>query len=115
VDDADQGITEVVRGTDLLLSTAKQIHLQRLLDLPTPRYAHLPVAVDEHGNKLSKQTDAPALDPRDPLPALHDALRFLNQAPPPQVGNLDSFWQWAVAHWDTDAVPALRQARWPQQ
>jgi len=114
VDDAEQGITEVVRGTDLLISTVRQIHLQRLLNLPTPRYAHLPVAVNERGNKLSKQTDAPALDINDPVPALHDALRFLNQAPPPEVGDLDSFWQWAVAHWDTDAVPRLRQAHWPE-
>jgi len=113
VDDAAQGITEVVRGTDLLVSTVRQIHLQRLLDLPTPRYAHLPVAVNERGNKLSKQTDAPALDLDNPLPALRDALRFLNQPLPPQVSDLDGFWQWAIAHWNADAVPHLRQAHWP--
>ena len=68
IDDAAQGITQIVRGNDLLESTARQIHLQQLLNLPTPRYSHLPLAVDQHGHKLSKQTQAPALDRRAPRP-----------------------------------------------
>src|SRR5581483_3271083 len=77
VDDASQNITDVVRGADLLDSTPRQIHLQRLLRLPPLRYLHIPVATNEAGEKLSKQTNAPPL--ADPLAALAAALRFLNQ------------------------------------
>ena len=76
VDDAAQGITEIVRGSDLLDSTARQIVLQRLLGYSTPAYHHLPVAVNELGQKLSKQTFAPALSTENPLPTLWLALRF---------------------------------------
>lgn len=82
VDDADQGITEVVRGVDLLDSTPRQIHLQRLLGLPTPAYLHLPLALDVDGRKLSKQDRAHPVDARDPLPALRAALEFLGQRVP---------------------------------
>jgi glutamyl-Q tRNA(Asp) synthetase len=82
VDDAFQGITEVVRGADLLDSTPRQILLQRLLGLPTPAYLHLPLAVDGRGRKLSKSSDAPAVDARDPRAALAAALRFLGQDVP---------------------------------
>lgn len=81
VDDLDQGITHVVRGADLLDSTARQIHLQRLLGARTPRYAHVPVAVNAAGEKLSKQTGARPLDLSDPQAELARARRFLNQAP----------------------------------
>lgn len=81
VDDADQGITDVVRGADLLDSTARQILLQRALGLPTPRYAHLPLLLDAHGRKLSKSEAAHPLDPGDPLPALRAAWAALGQAP----------------------------------
>jgi glutamyl-Q tRNA(Asp) synthetase len=77
VDDAAQGVTDVVRGADLLDSTARQIHLQRLLGYPTPRYLHLPVAVNAAGEKLSKQTGAAPV--ADPKRAIADALRFLGQ------------------------------------
>ena len=77
VDDAHQRISEVVRGIDLLDSTARQIHLQRLLDLPTPDYLHLPVVLDEDGRKLSKQDRSRPVDRRDPAPALRAALGFL--------------------------------------
>ncbi|HEX5306094.1 MAG TPA: tRNA glutamyl-Q(34) synthetase GluQRS [Dyella sp.] len=77
VDDAFQGITEVVRGADLLDSTPRQIHLQRCLGLPTPRYLHLPLVLDAEGRKLSKSSLATAIDPADPLPALRRALAFL--------------------------------------
>ena len=82
VDDAFQRITEVVRGSDLLDSTPRQILLQRLLGLPTPAYLHLPLAVDAQGRKLSKSNDAPAIDARDPRAVLAEALRFLGQAVP---------------------------------
>src|SRR5262245_31546539 len=82
VDDAAQGITDVVRGADLLDSTPRQIFLQQLLDLPTPRYLHLPVATNAHGEKLSKQTLAEPVDPSRGAGALLGALRFLGQAPP---------------------------------
>jgi len=77
VDDAAQRISEVVRGADLLDSTPRQIHLQRLLGCPTPAYAHLPLALDADGRKLSKQDRAHPIDRADPLPALRAALRFL--------------------------------------
>ncbi|MGM0593825.1 MAG: tRNA glutamyl-Q(34) synthetase GluQRS [Pseudomonadota bacterium] len=107
VDDAEQGITEVVRGSDLLGSTARQIALQRLLGYPTPRYQHLPVAVNRDGQKLSKQTFAPALDDDRPMPALWQALAFLGQQPPRELldGELESLWRWALEHWRLDAVP----------
>jgi glutamyl-Q tRNA(Asp) synthetase len=77
VDDAEQGVTDVVRGADLLDSTPRQIYLQRLLGYPTPRYLHVPAAVNAAGEKLSKQTGA---QPVVPGPgALRSALAFLNQ------------------------------------
>lgn len=78
VDDAFQGITQVVRGNDLLDSTARQIYLQRCLGLPTPAYLHLPLALDGDGRKLSKSERAHPVDPTDPLPALRRALDFLD-------------------------------------
>jgi glutamyl-Q tRNA(Asp) synthetase len=79
VDDLDQGVTDVVRGADLLDSTARQIHLQRILGAPQPRYAHVPVAVNVAGEKLSKQTGAAPLDLADPKRELERARRFLGQ------------------------------------
>lgn len=80
VDDADQGVTHVVRGADLLDSTARQIHLQRLLGLPTPGYLHLPLVLDAEGRKLSKSAASLPVDPADPLPALRQALAWLGVA-----------------------------------
>ena len=79
VDDAAQGVTDVARGADLLDSTPRQILLQRTLGLPTPRYAHLPLVTDAHGNKLGKSQDAIAIDAGDPLPALRQAWAALGQ------------------------------------
>ena len=79
VDDAAQGITDVVRGADLLDSTPRQILLQRALGMPTPRYAHLPLVVDGEGRKLSKSLAALPVDAGDPLPALRMAWRALGQ------------------------------------
>lgn len=107
VDDAEQGVTDVVRGADLCASTPRQIHLQRLLGLPTPTYLHVPVAVDASGEKLSKQTHAAAL-PDDPLSALSAAWRFLDQparASPPR--SVHEFWHHALAAWDAARLPAV--------
>ncbi|MFN3296389.1 tRNA glutamyl-Q(34) synthetase GluQRS [Caldimonas sp.] len=84
VDDGEQGITHIVRGEDLADNTARQIHLQRLLGLPTPRYLHTPLVLGPGGEKLSKQTGAPALDTRDPLAAVRTAASVLGLAAPGQ-------------------------------
>ncbi|HET8875147.1 MAG TPA: tRNA glutamyl-Q(34) synthetase GluQRS [Casimicrobiaceae bacterium] len=106
VDDAAQRITDVVRGADLLASTPRQIFLQRALGVATPRYLHVPVAVDARGAKLSKQTAATPL-PAAPLPALHAAWRFLGQcAPSDPACPVSEFWTWAIAHWDAGRIPA---------
>ena len=116
VDDAEQGITDVVRGADLLSSTPRQIYLQRQLGLPAPRYLHLPAAVNAAGEKLSKQTLAPQVDARDPVPALTQVLGFLGQPPPAQLRRapLAEFWRWAIAHWDTKRIPRRRSLPAPR-
>jgi len=81
VDDADQGVTHVVRGADLLDSTARQILLQQRLGLPTPQYAHLPLVLGPDGHKLSKSLAAQPLDDADPVPALLAAWELLGQSP----------------------------------
>jgi glutamyl-Q tRNA(Asp) synthetase len=93
VDDMDQGVTDVVRGADLLDSTARQIHLQRLLGARTPRYAHVPVALNAAGEKLSKQTGARPLNLSDPKAELARARRLLGQG---------------EAGWDLARVPRAR-------
>lgn len=98
VDDADQGVTHVVRGADLLDSTARQIYLQRLLGLPTPHYMHVPVVTNAAGEKLSKQTGALALDLTRPVEELMTAAQFL-QLPVSQVHSIDDFWEQATAFW----------------
>ncbi len=110
VDDAAQGITHVVRGADLLVSTPRQIVLQQALDVPTPAYLHLPVVLDASGDKLSKQTGAPPLDPLRPLPALRAAARFLGLGDPAgdDVGDLLAQ---ALARWNPERLPPLRGAR----
>lgn len=107
VDDADQGITEVVRGADLIDSTARQIHLQRLLGLPTPSYAHLPLALDPQGHKLGKSQQALALDTGQPLPALRAAWAFLGQPPEALAGcrTLGATIEHAIRHFRLDQVP----------
>jgi glutamyl-Q tRNA(Asp) synthetase len=96
-----------VRGADLLASTARQIFLQQCLGLPTPCYAHLPVAVNAAGEKLSKQTRAAPVDASQPGPALFAALEFLGQQPPPELsgGAPQELWAWATAHWQLARVP----------
>jgi glutamyl-Q tRNA(Asp) synthetase len=101
VDDADQGILDVVRGADLLTSTPRQILLQEALGLPTPTYMHVPLAVDSSGLKLSKSEDAPGLAAAEPAAQVVAALRFLGQQPPRELsrGAVADVWGWAVSHW----------------
>lgn len=101
VDDAAQGVTEVVRGADLLLSTPRQLHLQRLLALPTPAYLHHPVVVAADGAKLSKQHQAAPLDLARPGANLHRALTLLRQGPPATLAAAapGEVLAWARAHW----------------
>lgn len=105
VDDAEQGITDVVRGADLLASTTRQLHLQRLLGLPVPRHAHLPVVVNAQGEKLSKQTGAAALDARAPLAQLRKALALLGQPVPAGPATIDELLAEAASSWHLERVP----------
>ena len=98
VDDAEQRITHVVRGADLLDSTPRQILLQRALGYPQPLYLHHPVALGGDGRKLSKQNRAPALDPARDGENLRAALAFLGFAPAPALG-AGGLLEWAVARW----------------
>lgn len=107
VDDAGQGITDVVRGADLISSTPRQIHLQKLLGLPTPAYLHLPVAVNGAGEKLSKQTLARAVTDDDPEPTLARVLQFLGLPPSAQTraAGLHELWAWAIQNWRRESLP----------
>src|SRR6266702_5586023 len=113
VDDFEQGITDVVRGADLLASTPRQVLLQRLLGHPTPRYMHLPVAVNQIGEKLSKQTRATPLTVTEAPSRLWQALRFLGQEPPAELaaGRIEEIWNWAQANWRTERIPTRRSIR----
>lgn len=107
VDDAEQGVTHVVRGEDLLNSTSRQIYLQQLLGCPTPSYMHLPVVVNAQGEKLSKQTHAAPVTTSDPVSQLIMAIRFLGQTPPAELNESDitSFWKWATRNWKPEKIP----------
>ncbi len=106
VDDAFQGITHIVRGADLLHSTPRQIHLQLLLGLPTPRYMHLPVALNTQGEKLSKQTLAAPIGTDNVVATLMSVLRFLQQQPPVELqgGSVEEVLSWAVENWKPDQL-----------
>jgi len=106
VDDADLGVTDVVRGADLLDSTPRQIALQRALGFPTPRFLHFPVATLA-GEKLSKQTLARAVDPATGRAALRAALDFLGQAVPPPAAAAEILAA-AAAAWDPSRIPPTR-------
>lgn len=112
VDDADQGITHVVRGIDLWDSTPRQMILQRALGLPTPKYAHVPLATGTNGVKLSKSAGAAAIDMRTPTWQVWRALQFLRQAPPPELrmGAVDALWDWAIQHWRVQPLHGLQRA-----
>lgn len=115
VDDEYQAITEIVRGADLLESTPRQAWLMQLLGFRRPRYAHLPVAVDANGRKLSKQTFARPVDDEDPAPALAAALAFLGHPPPAAIARqgLKALWRFAETEWRLERVPCVREAPLP--
>ena len=99
VDDAEQGVTDIVRGADLLESTARQIYLQRLLGFSTPRYLHVPAVVNDRGEKLSKQTGARPLDVRNPINALMEAAEHLGLTLSHRPSSVDEFWSLAIPAW----------------
>ena len=115
VDDALQGISDVVRGADLLDSTAWQIALQEALGLPRPRYAHLPLVVEPDGAKLAKSRRSIPLDPGAAAPLLYEALTLLKQAPPATLKSepVDRMLEWACGHWELDRVRGLREVAAP--
>ncbi|MCC5870860.1 MAG: tRNA glutamyl-Q(34) synthetase GluQRS [Gammaproteobacteria bacterium] len=104
VDDAEQGITDVVRGVDLLDSTPRQIHLQRTLGLPTPRYLHLPILVDQRGDKLSKQAGAMGLDLTTPRANLARTLAWLDLPSDPRA-TVQTQLERALAHYRPQNLP----------
>ena len=106
VDDEFQNITHVVRGWDLLDSTPRQIYLQRVLNYQEMSYIHIPIIVDEKGQKLSKQAFAPSIETDRASEAIYKALVFLGQVPPAEIAieRPESQLQWAIANWDSQAV-----------
>ena len=115
VDDDFQGISDIVRGADLLASTPRQIWLQRCLGFAEPRYAHLPVATNAAGEKLSKQTLAPALEVAKAACSLVRALQFLGQPVPEALAraSVKEVWAWARAHWRFPLIPPVATIAWP--
>ncbi len=107
VDDAEQAITDIVRGADLLDSSGRQIYLQQLLGFKTPRYLHLPLVVNAQGEKLSKHTHAQPIPDHHRSQILCTALSFLGQplAVDMETAGLDEIWRWAITHWNTNALP----------
>ena len=114
-DDATQGITNIVRGADLLDSTPRQIYLQKLLGYSTPTYMHFPIAVNNQGEKLSKQNKATLLDVSNPVKQLIEAANFLGQEPPIELlgNNVSSFWKWAIENWHPERIYKRRTIPFP--
>ena len=112
VDDAEQGITDVVRGADLVQSTPRQILLQGALGYPTPRYLHFPIATNARREKLSKQTLAAAADEREAARVLRAALRFLGQEEAEGAGPREILRQ-AARSWSAEAIPRRSEAPAP--
>jgi glutamyl-Q tRNA(Asp) synthetase len=115
VDDHLQGMSEIVRGCDLLDSTPRQWYLQSLLGLPHPDYVHLPVAVDAAGKKLSKQTADAPISQKSPARALYAALDFLEQQPPRALLSeqcVEPIWSWAVQNWRLEPLRGIRTRVW---
>lgn len=113
VDDADAGVTEVVRGADLLTSTPRQILLQRQLGLATPRYGHLPVLTEPDGHKLAKSRRAVPLAPDQVPLQLWQVLQWLEQAPPAELAGapVRELWAWAIPNWRPARLAGLSERR----
>jgi len=115
VDDELQGVTEAVRGCDLLSCTPRQILLQGALGYRTPRYGHLPLLLEPDGRKLAKSRRAVPLDPRRAAPMLWEALAWLRQEPPADLvgGTVREIWAWAVSSWRPARLAGCRALRLP--
>jgi glutamyl-Q tRNA(Asp) synthetase len=113
VDDDYQGVTHIVRGSDLLDCTPRQIYLQQLLKYPTPVYTHVPIAVNTNGEKLSKQTLAKPISSQLEGQQLFSALCFLGQNPPLEMQNatLGELWRWGFANWSLAKIPRMRSIK----
>ena len=113
VDDESQGVTEIVRGIDIIDSTPRQIWLQRLLGYRTPAYVHIPVVTHPDGDKLSKLTGAPAIPLENTERVLFAALTALQQSPPADLAaaTLTDIWAWARANWNLEALQGLTAVR----
>lgn len=111
VDDADQNITHVVRGIDLIDSTIRQQCIQQALDFPIPQYSHIPVAVENNGQKLSKQNLATALQTDGTGNTLWHALLWLRQSPPADLRNCgnEAVLKWAITHWQPQALAGIKE------
>ncbi|WAJ38589.1 tRNA glutamyl-Q(34) synthetase GluQRS [Pseudomonas sp. GOM7] len=110
LDDAWQGVTDVVRGADLLDSTPRQLYLQELLGLPQPRYLHVPLIIQPDGHKLGKSYRSPPLAADEAGPLLLRALRALGQQPPAELQGAApaELLAWGIAHWDASRIPRSR-------
>jgi glutamyl-Q tRNA(Asp) synthetase len=113
VDDAAQGVTHVVRGADLLDNTPRQIYLQRVLGMPLPAYAHVPVLTEPDDTKLAKSRHSVRVDGRAALPQLLSVFSLLGLAPPDALagGNLSGAWAWAMGQWHIKNVPKRLHVR----
>lgn len=110
IDDLFEQYTEVVRGADLLAITPRQIHLSRLIQNRCPAFLHTPIITYDNGDKLSKQTRAPALKKQHACTQLFYALTDLGQEPPKklQLKSIEAVWEWAVCHWQQDNIPTVK-------
>lgn len=116
VDDAVQNVTEVIRGMDLMVSTARQIYLQQLLSLPTPRYFHLPLITDAHGRKLSKSNADPSLREQPATALLHRALALLGMSPDRRREDTPAgLLEHAITHFDIQHLAGCQTLTWPKQ
>ncbi len=106
IDDHYQGITEVVRGCDLLDSTPRQICLQQALGITSPQYLHIPIITDESGRKLSKSSDDDPINQLSPPLAIKLCLELLGQIPPQEIVELEQLWSWAITNWQLKNIPA---------
>ncbi|ANQ22541.1 tRNA glutamyl-Q synthetase [Vibrio natriegens] len=107
LDDIDQGVTEVVRGADLIEPTGRQISLYQILGQPEVSYLHLPLAIDNNGNKLSKQNHATAIDIDNPKPALLKAMTFLGFDIPEEIraSDITNILRWGSENWQLEQLP----------